>query len=98
MNEGLIDSGLVDPTATVQRERRRAERIDALDGLRIGLLDNSKDNANLLLDRIAEQITSTYDVAETIRVQKFMPSMVATDDQIQQLSERCDAVITAIAD
>jgi hypothetical protein len=85
----------VDPT--VEERARLAPRPATLDGKRIGLLNNSKGNADHLLERVALRLGERYAVREFVRVTKPIFSRVAPDDQLEQLRS-CDLVITAIAD
>jgi len=50
---GAEPSIVLDPRGTVQTSGGRiTERLDALEGATIGLLDNSKANADVLLDEV----------------------------------------------
>jgi hypothetical protein len=90
--------GLVLPVdLAVGAQSRLAPRRASLEGAAIGLLNNSKGNADHLLERIATRLGERHGVRDFVRVTKPIFSRVAPDDQLEQL-KRCDAVITAIAD
>jgi hypothetical protein len=94
----LKELGIVDPTDRQIRERKAAPNLVDLRGKRLGLLENKKDNANLLLQRIGDQLKERYGLAEVIYKAKFIFSMVADPHILDELADRCDFVITAIAD
>lgn len=85
----------VDPR--VENLARLAPRPSDLSGRRIGLLNNSKGNADHLLERVALRISERYRGVAFLRLTKPIFSRVAPDDQLEQL-RHCDVVITAIAD
>ena len=74
-----------------------ASRPASLEGKRVGLLNNSKGNADHLLERIALRLGERYGVTDFLRVTKPIFSRVAPDEQLEQL-KACDLVVTAIAD
>lgn len=82
---------------TVEERVRLAPRPATLDGKRIGLLNNTKGNADHLLERIALRLRERYAITDFVRLTKPIFSRVAPDEQLAQLRE-CDLVITAIAD
>ena len=75
-----------------------AKRIESFDGLRLGLLDNRKDNVDHLLQGFADEFSERYDIQDVTMLKKFIFSMPAEDTEIATLVERSDFVITAIAD
>ncbi len=90
---------LVLPTDDRSAEARRpAPRPAALAGLRLGLLDNRKGNANVLLERVAERLVAEYGVQHVERLEKQIFSRPVTPEQLDHLAAACDAVVTAIGD
>lgn len=74
-----------------------APRIASLEGSRIGLLDNRKGNANLLLQRIGELLASRG-ATVTTTAEKRIFSRPATEQQLSELASATEAVVTAIGD
>jgi hypothetical protein len=70
-----------------------APRPSSLTGLRIGVLDNGKEQANVLLGRAAELLVR--DGAETVFARKPSFAHVAPAEAIDALS-MCDIVITGL--
>jgi hypothetical protein len=63
-----------------------------------GFIDNRKQNANVLLDHLAERLSTEYGMAEAMSRAKFIYSRVAEPPIIDELAERCDFVVAAIGD
>jgi hypothetical protein len=91
--------GLLDPTDQEMRRRRTlAPRLTGLRGKVGGFLDNRKQNANVLLERIAARLRHEYGMAEAIHRAKFIYSRLAEPALIDELADRCDFVVAAIGD
>ena len=75
-----------------------AARLGGLQGKVGGFLANRKDNAVPLLAVIKELLEKRFELAGTVALEKFIYSRPAADDIIDTLAERCDFVVTAIAD
>jgi hypothetical protein len=73
-----------------------AARPRELRGLRIGVLDNSKPNAGVLLDRVAELLAERAGAAAIVRWQKPGASRAAT--MIDDIAARADVLLTGSAD
>ncbi len=86
----------IDPEAASRR--RAAPRLDTLHDKVGGFLGNRKANADLLLRNIGERMAKDLELGDIIAVDKFVYSRPAADEIIDQLSDRCDFVVTAIAD
>ncbi len=86
----------IDPDAASRW--RAAPRLDTLHHKVGGLLGNRKANADLLLRNIGERMAKDLELGDIIAVDKFVYSRPATDEIINDLSDRCDFVVMAIAD
>ncbi len=85
-----------DPTLKISDAIPLAPRPPALNGKVLELLDNTKEKAALFLTTLAERIGERYDLASVIQRRKASYSRTASDEIIAELSETCDAVITAM--
>jgi hypothetical protein len=74
----------------------RAARLESLDGRTVGLLDISKPRGDVFLDRIEAGLRERG--AEVLRFRKPTFTKPAPVDLKQEIAERCDAVIEALAD
>ncbi len=91
--------GLLDPTDhEVLQRRRLAPRLAEVRGKIGGFLDNRKQNANLLLARIAGRLSEEYGLGGAVHTAKFIYSRVADPAIIDELAERCDFIIAGIGD
>jgi len=89
---------VLDPRGEVNADKQPiADRLDDLAGTIIGLLDNSKANADVLLDEVADILTDEYGVADTVSVRKDK-SPVPADSLADTLAAQCDAVVNAYGD
>ena len=61
--------------------------------LRLGLLDNTKDNAGLLLKRIGEQVQRELG-GEVIFRRKANPATAAADEILDELAREADCVLS----
>ena len=86
----------IDPEAASRW--RAAPRLDTLHDKVGGFLGNRKANAGLLLQNVGEGLATDLELGDILAVDKYVYSRPAADDIIGQLSERCDFVVTAIAD
>ena len=68
-----------------------------LAGCRIGVLDNTKPNAGLLLGRIARRLAERAG-AEVTLVETKNAALAAPDDVVARLEKEVDVVLTGSAD
>ena len=96
-----LSSGQIvfDPRGTVTAATvTLAPRVGTLDGLRLGVLDNSKWNASTLLRRTVALLESDAAPSVVNRYTKDSFSRVAPPDLIDRIAAENDVVITAIGD
>jgi hypothetical protein len=67
-------------------------------GLRFGILDNSKSNADHLLGMIVDGVQARYPQATIVRTRKPSAAIGAGADVLAQLERETDVVIAAMAD
>lgn len=89
-----------DPTGMGEQgaDTTLAPRPAGLRGLTIGLLDNTKANASLLLTGIADELVRRYEAGEPRMYVKDYFGTPAPPDLIEKIAKECDFVITAIGD
>ena len=90
---------LIDPTATnPSQHNSRAPALSSLKGKTIGLLSNSKLNADVLLKETAAIFQTEYQCTVTDVRFKRNASAPAPGDTIEELIAECDLLITAAGD
>lgn len=77
---------------------RLALRPSSLRGLRLGLLDNSKPNAGLLLEGVLEELEQELEPRTVVRRRKPGAGVPGPDDLLGELEASCDAVVVAVGD
>ncbi len=86
----------IDPAAASRW--RAAPRLETLHDKVGGFLGNRKANAAELLENVGERLAKDLELGDIFAVDKYVYSRPAADHIIAELSERCDFVVTAIAD
>lgn len=90
---------ILNPTSPPLPVNAKMARAPAtLNGKRIGLLDNHKMNAPLLLDEIYEQLSHRYEFASVMRRSKPDVSRPCPEAIVTELAANVDLVITAMGD
>ena len=88
-----------DPRGALDRHSTPlAARPPALAGLRLGILDNSKWNANKLLRTSLAGLAGLHEFAATNYYVKHSFSKDAAPELIERIAAECDIVLTAIGD
>jgi hypothetical protein len=67
-------------------------------GIRLGVLDNSKGNADHLLAMIVDSVRAQVPIASVVLTRKPYVSMAAPPEILDQLAQEADVVISAMAD
>lgn len=67
-------------------------------GIRLGVLDNSKGNADHLLRFIVDGVKAQVSVDSVVSVRKASVSLPAPTELLDQLEKEADVVVSALAD
>ena len=90
---------LLDPTAKPHDdEKPLAPRHANLQGKRIGILDNTKSNADVLMLRMAELLCAHHDAVEIIHRRKAHAAIGATEELLDEMAASCDLVLLGSGD
>jgi hypothetical protein len=92
---------ILDPTGTTAPRLGAfapAPRRPDLTGVRLGLLENTKHNAALLLDDLAEILQREHGVTSVLRRTKTAFALPLPEEQLRELVRECDVVITGVGD
>ena len=96
---GLNDAIAFDPRGVVETEPLAlAARAGGLDGLRLGVLDNTKWNANRLLRRTVAKLREDFSFAAVNYYRKESFSKDADPALIETIAADNDIALTAIGD
>jgi hypothetical protein len=95
----MEDLLVFDPRGRVETvQAAPAPRVAALDGLRLGVLDNTKWNANKLLRKTAAQLHDRFGFAAVNYYRKESFSKSAEPALVSDIAAHNDIVLTAIGD
>lgn len=91
---------VLDPTGDDERiaDLTLAPRLRNVRGLTVGLLENGKPNAALLLTEIARQLQQRHDIRAWVTYTKGYFGTPVEQSQIQQILENCDFAIAGLGD
>ncbi len=92
-----VKMDFVDPTAGSTSEAiSMAPRPADLSGKVLGILDNTKEQADIILQTLGEALREKYGVKEVIMRRKEHYSKPAPDEMIEEMADQCDVVICAL--
>ena len=90
---------IFDPTLSPVKEKIVfAPRPRNLKGLRVGLIENTKHNSDVLLLKIAERLKEKFAIEMALLHRKKSASDYVTDEAIDALRKKSDFVIAGIGD
>ena len=91
---------LLDPTGDGDggADTRLAPRLRSLSGLRVGLLDNTKPNAAVMLSEVAHELRRGWGVGSSTTYAKSYFGTPVDEVQIQRILISCDFVVAGIGD
>ena len=90
---------LVVPDAPIEKAvQLNANRTIGESGIRLGILDNTKGNADHLLNMIIEGVKKEFKVDSVVMTRKAASSRPAAEDILDKLAKEADLVVSAMAD
>lgn len=90
-------NNFIDPTASTSSQKiKLAERPEDLSGKIIGMIDNTKEQADVILEALGTQLRERFDVAKIIIKRKDHYSKPAPDKMIEDMSREVDVAIAAL--
>lgn len=90
---------IFDPTAPGRSDSQQKRHVlDSLKNKVVGFIDNSKPNFNYLVDDLAELLVDKHGVKSTVKHQKRIASIAASEEVMKEFAGQCDLVITGSGD
>ena len=91
---------ILSPEGTTRGKQHQLapRRYKTLDGVRVGLLGNSKLNADAVLLAIGDLLKERYAVKEVYMRSKPTFSKPASDELVADLLEHADVIVTGVGD
>jgi hypothetical protein len=97
-----MTSAIMDPTGRTQGEAKAglelAPRPTDLSAASVGLLENGKQNARLLLEEVAELLRERHGVGDVRLRRKEVFSAPAPPELVDELSADSDVVVIGVGD
>jgi hypothetical protein len=91
------DLPFIDPTRGGSRTKlQRAPRAMDLTGKVVALLDNTKEQADIILHALGEDLRKRYGVSEVILTRKEFFSKPAKPELIDELSKKAHVAVAAV--
>ena len=88
---------LVDPTTEpIVPGFIPAPRLDSLENKRLGLIDDAKDGAQVLLEEVADALKERYGVASVNYHRKPSASKPMDPEALSEMTKDCDYIVVAI--
>ena len=89
--------GFIDPTVKKQRARiQQAARPMDLTNRVVGLLDNTKEQGDQILEAVAEVLKRDYGVARVVLRKKDYFSRPASNELLEAMAKEVDVVVSAL--
>ena len=90
---------LFDPTTPpVERAMTLAPRLRDLRGLRVGLVENTKFNSDLILAKLGERLARQYGMTVSLMIRKRSASHAVTEEAADGLRRISDFVVSGVGD
>ena len=91
------DLGFIDPTAGSSRKQlARAPRPADLAGKVVGLLDNTKEQADIILQAVADDLQRRYGVARVVIRRKEFFSKPASEALLNEMAQEVQVAAAAL--
>ncbi len=99
MPNAILDpTGRTGDTARAAPGAPRAPRRASLDGVRVGLLVNTKQNAGPFLREVGRLLTQAYGARSVLTRTKVNFAQPAPEELIKEMQAGCDVIVTGIGD
>jgi hypothetical protein len=91
---------ILDPRARLEHDSHvgLAPRVRPLRGASLGLLNNAKPNAAVILQHLGRLLQDRHGVSQVTMVSKASFALPAEETLMTELAERCDFVIAGVGD
>ena len=91
------DLPFIDPTRGGSKTRlQRANRPMDLAGKVVGLLDNTKEQADIILEALGEDLRKRYGVADVVSIRKEFFSKPAKPELLDDMAKKVQVAIAAV--
>ncbi len=71
-------------------------RPGTLKGMVLGVLENNKEFSDWVLDRVRDQLRTSFEITEVVQRRKHHLAQPASPEIFDDLNARCDAVLVGV--
>jgi hypothetical protein len=91
---------LLDPSNPPRAGQARLapRKFTSLDGLRVGLLGNTKLNADNILLALGDLLRERYAISAVVHYKKPTFSLPAPESTVDEMVQHCDVVLAGVGD
>jgi hypothetical protein len=89
-------SEIYDPSVGPSRDLARPKRPPSLAGKVVGLYDNTKEQADIILEALGEELKRRHGVKTLLNFRGVHYSKPAPNETIEEMAHKCDVVICAL--
>ena len=86
----------LDPSVASSKSVPLAPRPETLAGKTLGLFDNTKEQADIVLEALGDDLRRSHGVREVIMRRGIHYSKPAPIDIVEEMARKCDIVICAL--
>ena len=86
----------LDPSVAISKSVPMAPRPESLAGKTVGLFDNTKEQADIVLEALGEELMRNHGVKEAITRRGIHYSKPAPLEILEEMARKCDIVICAL--
>lgn len=91
-----MSSNFLDPSVAVSKAIPMATRLESLSGKTVGLYDNTKEQADIILEVLGEEFTKNYGIKTILSRRGVHYSRPAPTEIIEEMAAQCDVVVCAL--
>lgn len=91
-----MSSQFYDPTVAVNKALAMAKRPQTLSGKVVGLFDNTKDQSDIILEAIGEDLIAKHGVKSLVVKRGVHYCKPALPEVVEEMARKCDVVICAL--
>jgi hypothetical protein len=91
-----MNPNFYDPSVASSKSVALAKRPSSLAGKVVGLFDNTKEQADIVLEALGEQLLKRHGVKELVMRRGIHYSKPAPLETVEEMARKCDIVICAL--
>jgi hypothetical protein len=86
----------LDPSVAIRKSVAMAPRPETLAGKSLGLFDNTKEQADIVLEALGEELQRSHGVRDVMTWRGIHYSKPAPLEIVEEMARKCDIIICAL--